>query len=316
MTYNVGLLSADISPIAELKNAQLLGPKTMGIEVTSPELAPRCGLGNHDPQHTEGKKISAIKAGIDRDLPPDGSTLVTIKPDKDSIGTMALWVLRLEGSLSSVDLKLVDWIDVIDCYGTLDAKKHRPDLAKIYYGNNLVNAMNVIIHVNLGRFSLADKVSLVTDILTHEMRVDEVDYYASLMPNTPPQDFTTSAEIHYPVPIMFISTFGYLREARYWGGKQKAPVVVVNDTKTNGWNVVWKNSRFDGESFSEQMMIREASARNIPVDELLARGLYGGSSGRIWCTPSGRGRDSKIENLKQTILQVAESCYRRPLVSI
>ena len=38
---------------AQAANAPWLGPDTLGIEVTEPELAGQCGLGNIDPQHGE-----------------------------------------------------------------------------------------------------------------------------------------------------------------------------------------------------------------------------------------------------------------------
>ncbi len=51
MDYRYGVLSRDLSPEGEEKNAVLLGPQTLGIEITDPALAKRCGLGNVDPQH-------------------------------------------------------------------------------------------------------------------------------------------------------------------------------------------------------------------------------------------------------------------------
>lgn len=76
-----------------------LGPSALGIEVTVPALAARCGLGNIDPQHAPGSDgdRAAIEAALDWPLPPDGSTLATIRPDLDSLGAMAVLAIRADG---------------------------------------------------------------------------------------------------------------------------------------------------------------------------------------------------------------------------
>jgi hypothetical protein len=74
------------------------GTLTLGIEVTVPALAERCGLGNVDPQHQPGGgSQAAIEAALDWPLPPAGSTLATIRPDADAFGAMAVLGLRAEG---------------------------------------------------------------------------------------------------------------------------------------------------------------------------------------------------------------------------
>lgn len=65
-----------------------------GIEVTVPALAARCQLGNLDPQHTEGRNVAACVAALTCPLPPDGATLVTVRPDADSVLAMAVLELR------------------------------------------------------------------------------------------------------------------------------------------------------------------------------------------------------------------------------
>ena len=82
------------------ENARLLGPTTLGIEVTVPELARRCGLGNIDPQHGGGIGVrnpsaaAAIEACLTATPPPAGAILVTVRPDLDAFGAMALLALR------------------------------------------------------------------------------------------------------------------------------------------------------------------------------------------------------------------------------
>lgn len=69
----------------------------LGIEVTVPALAARCSLGNIDPQHDgSGSGLAAIEAAFGAPQPPDGATLVTVRPDLDAFGAMALFVIRTE----------------------------------------------------------------------------------------------------------------------------------------------------------------------------------------------------------------------------
>lgn len=92
--YTYGLL--DPRPGAD--NSGLLGGRTLGIEVTVPELANGCQLGNLDPQHGDGDgSQSAIEAAVQAPLPPPGSRLVTVRPDLDSCGAMAVLALRRGG---------------------------------------------------------------------------------------------------------------------------------------------------------------------------------------------------------------------------
>lgn len=96
--YRCGLLTPARAENAMALNSALLGPRTLGIEVTEPDLAARCGLGNIDPQHTTG---GADRAAIEEccvvSLPPIGATLCTIRPDLDAVGGMAVLALRVTG---------------------------------------------------------------------------------------------------------------------------------------------------------------------------------------------------------------------------
>lgn len=72
----------------------------LGIEVTEPCLAVRCGLGNIDPQHRpDGGSRAAIEAALTWVLPPPDATLATIRPDADAAGAMAVLGLRAEGRI-------------------------------------------------------------------------------------------------------------------------------------------------------------------------------------------------------------------------
>lgn len=81
------------------KNEELLGPSTLGIEVTEPALAARCGLGSIDPQHGPTPELgrAAIDVALDWPTPPPGSLLVTQKADSDALGAMAVLDLRQAG---------------------------------------------------------------------------------------------------------------------------------------------------------------------------------------------------------------------------
>ena len=99
--YAYGLLDPRVGASGE--NLSLLGAATLGIEVTAPELARRCGLGNVDPQHGGGVGVgnaagaAAIEACLTVAPPPAGATLVTVRPDLDAFGAMALLALRRAG---------------------------------------------------------------------------------------------------------------------------------------------------------------------------------------------------------------------------
>lgn len=103
--------------------ADIVDPSTtLGIEITVPEIAALCGLGNVDGQHGmvatseawRGK--AAIEIALDCDLPLDGAALVTSRPDLDSIGAMAILVLRSLGLAEHIDRELVAAIAAADSF--------------------------------------------------------------------------------------------------------------------------------------------------------------------------------------------------------
>lgn len=71
----------------------------LGIEVTVPALAARCNLGNIDPQHGVGGTVdtAAIEVAVAHQLPPENAVLVTVRPDLDSVGAMAVMAIRARG---------------------------------------------------------------------------------------------------------------------------------------------------------------------------------------------------------------------------
>jgi hypothetical protein len=104
--YSYHLLAAVGGTNAERNNADILGDLTLGIEVTEPDLAARCGLGNIDPQHDgSGSGLSAIEAAALWPLPPNGARFATIRPDLDAFGAMALLTYRADGLVLTPPVK-------------------------------------------------------------------------------------------------------------------------------------------------------------------------------------------------------------------
>lgn len=69
--------------------------QVLGIEVTVQALAARCSLGNIDPQHTDGNVNLAAIEVVNLITVPHGETvMVTVRADLDSVGAMALLVIR------------------------------------------------------------------------------------------------------------------------------------------------------------------------------------------------------------------------------
>lgn len=125
--YRFGVLDPRQAPVAAEHNDRLLSRQpVLGLEVTIPALAARCCLGNIDPQHgcdtfgrsatpVLGSNNAAITAALGHPLPPDGATLVTVRPDLDSIGAMAVLLIRaagLDGDLGWIDrVRLIEDVD-------------------------------------------------------------------------------------------------------------------------------------------------------------------------------------------------------------
>ena len=87
-------------PVAQAANDAIFTQgDVLGIEVTVPSLAARCELGNIDPQHSGGREdLAAIEVALNWPLPPAEAILATVRPDLDSVGAIAVLVLRREGS--------------------------------------------------------------------------------------------------------------------------------------------------------------------------------------------------------------------------
>ena len=117
-------------------NRALLGPHTLGIEVTDAALAHACGLGNIDPQHgPDGiADCSAIEAALVWPLPQANARLVTIRPDADAFGAMAVLLMRQRGMAITGDrlrrvLEIAQW-DRFDLGCWQDWQRAHPPLPR------------------------------------------------------------------------------------------------------------------------------------------------------------------------------------------
>ncbi|MFC6938252.1 hypothetical protein ACFQHO_53545 [Actinomadura yumaensis] len=72
--------------------------EVLGLEVTEPDLAQACSLGNIDPQHLGGDaSTAAIEAALTHPVPPAGSALAVLRQDADALGAAAVLRIRQRG---------------------------------------------------------------------------------------------------------------------------------------------------------------------------------------------------------------------------
>ncbi len=275
MSYKYGVLKTEISSEADKHNDALLGECALGIEVTVPTFASRCGLGNLDPQHGEKKESSAIEQALTfSPLPPDGTCLVTIRPDKDSFGAMAVLTLRARGEEEKIDTRLVAWIGLIDRMGFHNAQRLYPELKPT---GNAVKAIQMIINATDNKWpTIEQKVGAVAQILTGEIPQYELDKIAALKTRIP---LKFVPEFHGVVA--FLEAPYCYREARDWCNKRFSVAVIYdpNYCAPDGsiierWSVIRKIGHFDRSGFEQAINQLEAKTCDVSVAELIKNG-YG-----------------------------------------
>ncbi len=315
MKYQYGILLTDVSPEADLHNNTLLGECTLGIEVTSPTLAARCGLGNIDPQHYSGGSSSAIEEALMYPLPPGGACLVTIRQDKDSLGAMAVLMLRAQGREDFIDKYLVSWIGALDRMGFHNACVAHPHLASANMGDT-TDAIQVIINSSDSRWpTIEAKVLEIGRILINGMPSREISSVAALKKRN-----FKNFDVEMLGAVAFITVPGEYGSARDWGGR-RYPVVVVFDSAyvlpaggtQQRWSVLRQPNVFDRRGFEEKINAAEAEARGLSVAELENKGYAWGGPRSIVSSPMGKGRDSALS--KETILKIAQECAQSGRVS-
>ena len=83
----------------EHNDAIFNGNTVWGVEVTNPEFAERCAV-NIDPQHIgRDHTTAAIEEAITVPLPTENVVFITVRPDLDSIGGMAVLMMRTGNEL-------------------------------------------------------------------------------------------------------------------------------------------------------------------------------------------------------------------------
>ncbi len=304
-------MRTDDSQEADEYNNQLLGESTLGIEVIKSSLAERCGLGNIDPQHGDGYNSSAIEEALTfSPLPPDGACFVTVRPDRDSLGAMAVLTLRAEEK--TIDAKLVEWIGLMDLLGGKNAVQTHPEKAVPGYATS---AMQVIIQDPLGVWpTLEEKVEEIGKILTGQTPHENLKAIAILK-----QQDRDGFRVEMRGPVAFVLAPGKYNQARNWGNQRYRVAVIfdpeypaVHGTGTHTrWSVVRQDGYFDRRGFEEAINTEEARARNVPLVDLEKLGYSWGGPRNIVSSPYGR----ETALSKETILRIARECAESGRVS-
>ncbi len=315
MAYDVGLLITNVLE-AEANNESLLGPDTLGIEVTHNGFARQCELGNIDPQHGEHSRSlsSAIEEALVWPLPPDGSRLVTIRLDKDAIGAMAVLCIRLEGGEDKIDRCMVSWIGAIDRHGFMGAVKNHPELAKLFKTSKEIFAMDYIIH-QAKEYSLAKRVDMIAQILCHEMSQKEIEELTLRLRPKKQVDFSQRVVLYGEVA--FIESFGEYHNARTWGSK-RYKVTVVYDLNFERFTVIRQTGCFDKVRFDNEINRLEAEYRGMTIGELHGFNLDWGGNANITSSPEGEGRKSRLSidsEAMHKVVQLAYECLESGVVS-
>ncbi|MDO8517939.1 MAG: hypothetical protein Q7S26_01430 [bacterium] len=304
--YTYGLLRTDVSSEAQAHNNTLLGKWTLGIEVTDPELARLCGFGNIDPQHGRGGagKSSAIEQALGHPLPPDGAALVTIRPDKDSFGAMAVLMLRAEGRMHDIEFGLVAWVGTMDQMGFHNARSQYPDLYEKYGDKDATDALQVVTRSPDLRLTMEERVRKIGDILTGEMSRREMREYVALKPQPLGENPDFDVEMHGQVA--FVTAAGKYHAARDWANRRYTVAIIFDpqyrdETQERDrnepyrrWCVIRQRGVFDRHGFEEALNKAEATARSIPVCQLTSIGCKWGGPTNIVVSPKGQGHETRL----------------------
>lgn len=124
----------DTRPVGREAALAVLARPTFGVEVTVPELARECVLGNRDPQHMGGRAdLSAIE-GLTALLRGE-SQVATVAPDLDSIGSMAVLDIAMDaiarlGAFAGEILRRIELIGQVDRFerGTWPGERPLPTI--------------------------------------------------------------------------------------------------------------------------------------------------------------------------------------------
>lgn len=320
-SYRVAILRTDDSDEAREHNAQWLGEKTLGIEVTIDALASQCVLGHIDPQHRADGTSSAIEAALEWPLPPHDSRLVTIRQDRDSIGAMAVLLLRAEQRDKKIDKLLVNALGVLDRMPIDRAQAEYGDLLAMF-SRDQFDAMSYI--VKQSDWPLMRKVKMVANMLVDEMPKHEMARYARLRAEAQARLRESSCfTVNMYCSVAFCEAPGEYEYARTVVN-QRHPIAVIHDPeritdsggKQDRWCVVRQvrpKKVFDRASFVAAVNAAEANARDLSLDELTRQGLIWGGPPNLVISPQGEGRGTKLP--REEILELVRVHYDSGVVS-
>lgn len=148
-----------------------------GLEVTVPVLAEACDLGNLDPQHLGGNASrAAIEDAMVVDLPSAEATLVTVRPDADSIGAMAVLLARQQYGDSWIEKPGVSERIRIIADGDKEASGDWPGPKPIERPEDLVTPFTVVNTEAMDfKKSMADRVASLREWLSTGTFESEAD---------------------------------------------------------------------------------------------------------------------------------------------
>ena len=288
----------------------MLGDNTLGIEITIQHLENQCRLGNIDPQHRGDRNSSAIKEAMNYPLPPDGAWLVTVRPDRDAFGSMAIFTLRDQGK--KFDGELIDCIEIVDSMGFKNALKAS---IKVYERRNELTVLQKIVNGTTKYQTIEEKVFATARIFSGKMPENEIAEIAMMKHawknGKEKINFKDIVEMHGKVA--FIGVVGHLREARDWAN-QYYPIAVIFDLKYDPsdkigaaperWTIIRQNGYLDRERFEKLINSSEAEKRNVSIKTLKMQGLSWGGPKNIVSSP--QGECSLLT--KEEILEIVGKC--------
>lgn len=299
MAYKYGLLKSGDFEEVRKSNDSLLGMNTLGVEVTQPALAARCGLGNLDPQHGNNPNInsSAIEGAMTCALPPAGATLVTMRPDRDSFGAMAVLRLRAEGRGSSINKNLVWAIARVDSIGVHQAFKKFPEIAQ---WKTELDAMQAVVTNFKNRWGedVQSRINYVAQILSGECAKNGANDLQTLA-----KEFLDSISgKHFEVSEICwgcVLVVGDYRGARDFGSKYFFVTLAKDEAFVEPgvdgykphlrWSITRKHAevKLDMPALRAAINAAEAEARGISLDQLAERKLTWGGPLNITSCPVG-----------------------------
>ena len=307
--YSYGTLDPRKSEVAKIANDALLGESTFGIEVSIPELANRCKLGNIDPQHTGGDPtraaIEVVSELSTSELPPQNSTLVTIRADLDSVASMALLELRASGGLNLPAELATDVVARIKDIAIRDkcdrggwpGVRPLPTENNQWGSNESHDIAALAASVSDFKVSMADRVNtmkdyLVAGIIPEKYREQTLKERNALIQAISSGDIKSSVYTLDELPVAVVES---THRAATGIGYLQAPVVVAVNPEFS----------FNGGPAHRKITICQFEAGYIDLakvkTELASLESGWGGSNTIIGSPQGEGSEISIEQILSVI---------------